>query len=197
MLDHHGCPRASRLTSGKTSLGRHGTQSRGCAGQTVRSCSNACHGAPLWGATKMHGGGRSPPANRSLRLSNQSAASSKRKSENFEQRPALKIPRSKVPSSYNGRPETLRGKLTLGNVGGSHTQGNQLAETALVGWGGRTRTSEWRNQNPPILLEPSMLILKKTAKFGPLPINELALYSEWPRGSRRSSQGCQVASQSA
>ena len=133
VLDHHGCPRASRLTSGKTSLGRHGTQSRGCAGQTVRSCSNACHGAPLWGATKMHGGGRSPPANRSLRLSNQSAASSKRKLEKFEQRPALKIPRSKVPSSYNGRPETLRGKLTLGNVGGSHTQGNQLAETALVG----------------------------------------------------------------
>src|SRR5262249_7939557 len=26
---------------------------------------------------------------------------------------------------------------------------------------------------------------EKTAKFGPLPINELALYSEWPRGSRR------------
>src|SRR3974390_1504583 len=34
--DDHGYPRASRLTSGKTSLGRHGTQSRGCAGQTVR-----------------------------------------------------------------------------------------------------------------------------------------------------------------
>ena len=34
--DQHGYPRASRLTSGKTSLGRFGTQSRGCAGQTVR-----------------------------------------------------------------------------------------------------------------------------------------------------------------
>jgi hypothetical protein len=34
--DHHGYPRASRLTTGKTSLGHHGTQSRGCAGQTVR-----------------------------------------------------------------------------------------------------------------------------------------------------------------
>jgi hypothetical protein len=30
---------------------------------------------------------------------------------------------------------------------------------------------------------------EETAKFGPLPVNELALYSEWPRGSRRSSQG--------
>ena len=34
--DHHGYPRASRLTSGKTSKGHYGTQSRGCAGQTVR-----------------------------------------------------------------------------------------------------------------------------------------------------------------
>ena len=25
---------------------------------------------------------------------------------------------------------------------------------------------------------------EKTAKFGPLPINELSLYSEWPRGSQ-------------
>jgi len=33
---HHGYPRASRLTSGKTSKGHHGTQSLGCAGQTVR-----------------------------------------------------------------------------------------------------------------------------------------------------------------
>src|SRR5207244_9533457 len=33
---HHGYPRASRLTSGKTSKGHHGTQPLGCAGQTVR-----------------------------------------------------------------------------------------------------------------------------------------------------------------
>jgi hypothetical protein len=33
---HHGYPRASRLTSGKTSKGHYGTQSLGCAGQTVR-----------------------------------------------------------------------------------------------------------------------------------------------------------------
>jgi hypothetical protein len=34
--DQHGYPRASRLTSGETSLGHYGTQSHGCAGQTVR-----------------------------------------------------------------------------------------------------------------------------------------------------------------
>ena len=34
--DQHGYPRASKLTSGKTSVGRFGTQSHGCAGQTVR-----------------------------------------------------------------------------------------------------------------------------------------------------------------
>ena len=34
--DHHGYPRASRLTRRKTSKGHLGTQSRGCAGQTVR-----------------------------------------------------------------------------------------------------------------------------------------------------------------
>jgi len=45
-----------------------------------------------------------------------------------------------------------------------------------------TRTWEWRNQNPPILREPSMLILKKLLKFGPLPVNELVLYSECHEG---------------
>jgi hypothetical protein len=34
--DHHGYTRASRLTTGKTSEGHYGTQSLGCAGQTVR-----------------------------------------------------------------------------------------------------------------------------------------------------------------
>src|SRR6266699_401348 len=33
---HHGYPRASRLTNGKASKGQIGTQSLGCAGQTVR-----------------------------------------------------------------------------------------------------------------------------------------------------------------
>src|SRR6266851_4475403 len=43
--------------------------------------------------------------------------------------------------------------LTLGNVGGSPTPGNHTAETALAGWGGRIRTSVWRNQNPLHLVE--------------------------------------------
>jgi len=34
------------------------------------------------------------------------------------------------------------------NVVRSPTQGNDGAETALVGWGARIRTWEWRNQNP-------------------------------------------------
>jgi EcsC protein family len=34
-------------------------------------------------------------------------------------------------------------------------------ETRLAGWGGRLRTSAWRNQNPPICLETTTLILKK------------------------------------
>ena len=33
---HHGFRAHPRLTSGKTSKGHYGTQSRGCAGQTVR-----------------------------------------------------------------------------------------------------------------------------------------------------------------
>src|SRR5712671_5217407 len=38
--------------------------------------------------------------------------------------------------------------LTRRNVGGSPTPGTHDAETALAGWGGRIRTSGWRNQNP-------------------------------------------------
>jgi hypothetical protein len=38
--------------------------------------------------------------------------------------------------------------LTLGNIGGSHTSGNNSAKIALAGWAARIRTWEWRNQNP-------------------------------------------------
>ena len=38
--------------------------------------------------------------------------------------------------------------LTRGNVGDSHPRGNKTPETGLPGWGGRIRTSAWRNQNP-------------------------------------------------
>src|SRR5205807_9510948 len=39
------------------------------------------------------------------------------------------------PDQRLGRPS-----LTRGNIGGSHTPGNHTAETALCGWGERTRT---------------------------------------------------------
>jgi hypothetical protein len=45
--------------------------------------------------------------------------------------------------------ETASVRPTLRNVVGSSTCRADTAETRLVGWGGRTRTSEWRNQNPP------------------------------------------------
>ena len=53
-----------------------------------------------------------------------------------------------------------------------------MAETGLRGWGGRTRTSEWRNQNPAISPELSVLILKKERNSTHNPINGLAFYSE-------------------
>src|SRR5713226_4874402 len=46
---HHGYPRASRLTNGKASKGQIGTQSLGCAGQTVRpSLCRADEEGPTW-----------------------------------------------------------------------------------------------------------------------------------------------------
>jgi hypothetical protein len=42
----------------------------------------------------------------------------------------------------------------------------------------RTRTSEWRNQNPPNSPELSMLILKKHRNSPNSPVNGLALHSE-------------------
>jgi hypothetical protein len=38
------------------------------------------------------------------------------------------------------QPETRARQPTRGNVGGSHTRGNRIVETALAGWGGRIRT---------------------------------------------------------
>jgi hypothetical protein len=54
--------------------------------------------------------------------------------------------------------------LTRGNVGGSHTRGNRIVETALASWGGR---SAWRNQNPTVLLLKSKRIPKNARReFG-------------------------------
>jgi hypothetical protein len=58
------------------------------------------------------------------------------------------------------------------------TRSTGWQETRLPGWGGRTRTSEWRNQNPPISPELSMLILKKRRNSTDSHVNGLALHSE-------------------
>src|SRR3984893_4576176 len=87
-------------------------------------------------------------ANRSLSAIEPVSATAKRKLENGEQRP--------VPEIYPARAEipkiTCQGmgsaSATHGNVAGSHTPGNITPETRLPGWGGRIRTSAWRNQNP-------------------------------------------------
>src|SRR6266849_9080934 len=55
-------------------------------------------------------------------------------------------PRWEAPDFPRQRPAHC--PLTLGNVGGSPTPGNNTAETALAGWGARIRTWEWRNQIP-------------------------------------------------
>jgi hypothetical protein len=54
---------------------------------------------------------------------------------------------------------------TRGNVGGSHTRGKSIVETALAGWGGRIRTSAWRNQNPTSSLLKSTGIPKKSGNL--------------------------------
>src|SRR6266481_1979948 len=56
-----------------------------------------------------------------------------------ETRPGKRPPRWEAPDFPRQRPAHC--PLTLGNVGGSPTPGNHTAETALVGWGGRIRTS--------------------------------------------------------
>src|SRR5450830_1627620 len=72
----------------------------------------------------------------------------KRKLKNDEQR----LGPEKRPSCTR-RPridaQRLRhASLSRRNVGGTRAPGNDTAETGLAGWGGRNRTSEWRNQNP-------------------------------------------------
>jgi hypothetical protein len=49
----------------------------------------------------------------------------------------------------------------------------------ITGWGARIRTWEWRNQNPPISLEHSALILKKLRNSASCPVKGLAFFSEW------------------
>ena len=63
---------------------------------------------------------------------------------------------AETAQSHQSRPESpefadqrlRRASLIRGNIGGSHTPGIRIVETTVAGWGGRIRTSEWRNQNP-------------------------------------------------
>jgi len=66
----------------------------------------------------------------------------------------------------------------IGPTSGTWRSGTWRTETGVAGWGGRTRTSEWRNQNQPISPQLSMLILKKQRNSTDSPINGLALHSE-------------------
>src|SRR5215472_18092327 len=52
----------------------------------------------------------------------------------------------------------------------------------------RTRTSEWRNQNPPILLEPSTLILKKNCEIRPIAYQRVSSHHEGREGPLVSSR---------
>ena len=87
-------------------------------------------------------------ANRSLSAIEPVSATAKRKLENGEQRPVLEIypARAEIPKIAGQRLGSA--SVTRGNVAGSHTPGNITPETRLPGWGGRIRTSAWRNQNP-------------------------------------------------
>jgi hypothetical protein len=60
---------------------------------------------------------------------------------------AVAFRRPYQPSHPAGWPK-ISGHPKCGNVGGSHTPGCCIVETALAGWGGKIRTSAWRNQNP-------------------------------------------------
>src|SRR5215472_15672115 len=57
-------------------------------------------------------------------------------------------------TSYSGKRTRFRpgdgpiGALLRGNVVRFPAMRKPPVETALAGWGGRIRTSEWRNQNP-------------------------------------------------
>jgi hypothetical protein len=104
----------------------------------------------------------------------------KRKLENGEQRLA--------PESHQSRPEIPefadqrlgRASLTCGNVGCSHAPGNRIVETALTGWGGRIRTSEWRNRNLPDHFESHAYFFPTGGQKRPCCFNGLRTISRLP-----------------
>ncbi len=88
------------------------------------------------------------PANRSLSAIEPVSAPPKGKLKNGDQRPAPKTrpARTEIRKITDQRLGSTR--VTRGNVGDSPQRGNKTPETGLPGWGGRIRTSAWRNQNP-------------------------------------------------
>src|SRR3981189_2114483 len=94
-------------------------------------------------------------ANRSLSTAEPVSAPPKWKLENGEQRPAPETlaQRTKMPEIAGQRPAPA--SLTRGKINDFHRPGKISQETELRGWGGRIRTTAWRNQNP--LLSTLML----------------------------------------
>src|SRR5262249_7180916 len=88
----------------------------------------------------------------------------KRKLENGQQRLASQNHRSRTQSLEISGQGLGRTRLTDGNVEGSSTRGAHTEETVLVGWGGRIRTSEWRNQNSPQQFDLTRLFLPTEEK---------------------------------
>jgi hypothetical protein len=79
-------------------------------------------------------------SNRSLSTIEPVSGMRKRKLESGEQRlaPQSRLSRTEILEIAEQR--LRRARLTRGNIGGSHTLGNRVAEIGLTGWGARIRT---------------------------------------------------------
>jgi hypothetical protein len=86
-------------------------------------------------------------ANRSLTRIEPVCGMPKRKLENREQRFAAQSYQSGAEMQKIAVWRRGLAHLTRGNVGSSHTPGNNTAETGLAGWGERTRTRKRRFEN--------------------------------------------------
>ena len=86
--------------------------------------------------------------NRSLAMSNRVSGIRTWILKTADQRLTPKIGRL-PPTIQKITPQRLRKvSLTPGNLAPNLATRTEHTETGLSGWGGRTRTSEWRNQNP-------------------------------------------------
>jgi hypothetical protein len=76
------------------------------------------------------------------------SAPPKWKLKNGDQRPTPKARPARTEMAKIAGQRLGHANLTRGNVADSHTPRNNTPETRPPGWGGRIRTSAWRNQNP-------------------------------------------------